>query len=232
MAISIGILAGMGPRSTAPFIDLLVTECQQQYGARDDIDFPLMHIISLPTPFRPGQAVDDAAMIAALTAGIKQLVAAGVDVIAVPCNLAHCYFAEMQQAAAGVPLLHIADSTLLKLPTTARQIMVLATEPTLQSGFYQQRLRDSGYLYSEPPALRGLTTQLIAEIKQHGFSSPDAAILWQQLSALTRQADAVLVACTDITPLIARYPDDQLHLDTAQSLAQATIGYYLSARKS
>lgn len=232
MDISIGVLAGMGPRSTAPFIDLLVTECQQQYGAQDDIDFPLMHIISLPTPFRPGQAVDDTAMITALTDGIKQLVAAGVGVISVPCNLAHCYFDEMQQAAAGVPLLHIADSALGKLPTEARQIMVLATEPTLQSGFYQQRLRDSGYLYSEPPALRGLTTQLIAEIKQHGFSSPDAVILWQQISALTSQADAVLIACTDITPLIARFPDDQLRVDTAQSLAQATISYYHSASQA
>lgn len=232
MDISIGVLAGMGPRSTAPFIDLLVTECQQQYGAQNDIDFPLMHIISLPTPFRPGQAVDDAAMIAALTDGIKQLVAAGVGVITVPCNLAHCYFEEMQQAAAGVPLLHIADSALEKLPTTAREVMVLATEPTLQSGFYQQRLLDNGYVYSEPPALRQLTTQLIADIKQHGFNSPDAASLWQQISTLTCQADTVLIACTDITPLIARFPDNSLRVDTAQSLAQATIRYYHSARQS
>jgi len=29
----IGILAGMGPRSTAPFVDMLVDECQRQYGA-------------------------------------------------------------------------------------------------------------------------------------------------------------------------------------------------------
>lgn len=34
----------MGPRSTAPFIDLVITECQTQYGARDDIDFPRMMI--------------------------------------------------------------------------------------------------------------------------------------------------------------------------------------------
>jgi hypothetical protein len=28
----------MGPRSTAPFVDMVVTECQQKYGARRDID--------------------------------------------------------------------------------------------------------------------------------------------------------------------------------------------------
>jgi protein-disulfide isomerase len=37
---SIGILAGMGLHSTGPFIDMVVSECQRQYGARDDIDFP------------------------------------------------------------------------------------------------------------------------------------------------------------------------------------------------
>jgi len=47
----IGILAGMGPRSTAPFTDLLITECQRQYGAHYDIDFLPMLIYSLPTPY-------------------------------------------------------------------------------------------------------------------------------------------------------------------------------------
>ena len=47
----IGILAGMGPRSTAPFIDLVVNECQLQYGAKYDEEFPKMMIYSLPTPF-------------------------------------------------------------------------------------------------------------------------------------------------------------------------------------
>ena len=45
----IGILAGMGPRSTAPFVDMLVDACQRQYGARYDIDFPPMLIYALPT---------------------------------------------------------------------------------------------------------------------------------------------------------------------------------------
>lgn len=51
MTVSIGVLAGMGPRSTAPFVDMLVTECHIGYGAKYDMDFPKMHIISLPTPF-------------------------------------------------------------------------------------------------------------------------------------------------------------------------------------
>ena len=38
--IMIGILARMGPKSTAPFVDKVVHLCQQIYDAKNDIDFP------------------------------------------------------------------------------------------------------------------------------------------------------------------------------------------------
>jgi aspartate/glutamate racemase len=69
----IGVLAGMGPRSTAPFVDLLVDECQRQYGARYDIDFPPMLIYALPTPFYVDRPIDHAALAAAIAAGLRKL---------------------------------------------------------------------------------------------------------------------------------------------------------------
>ncbi|VGH46765.1 Uncharacterised protein [Klebsiella pneumoniae] len=101
MGVSLGILAGMGPRSTAPFIDMLVTDCQVVCGAKYDMDFPEMHIISLPTPFWPGKKINCSEMIAALQHGIAELVKADVSLIAVPCNLAHCYFDEMNEVREG-----------------------------------------------------------------------------------------------------------------------------------
>ena len=86
MGVSLGILAGMGPRSTAPFIDMLVTDCQVVCGAKYDMDFPEMHIISLPTPFWPGKKINCSEMIAALQHGIAELVKEDVSLIAVPCN--------------------------------------------------------------------------------------------------------------------------------------------------
>lgn len=47
----IGILAGMGPKSTGPFVDTVVAQCQTIYGAKHDMDFPHMMIYSCPTPF-------------------------------------------------------------------------------------------------------------------------------------------------------------------------------------
>jgi len=54
----IGILAGMGPKSTGPFVDTVVTGCQTIYGAKHDMDFPHMMIYSCPTPFYMDRPID------------------------------------------------------------------------------------------------------------------------------------------------------------------------------
>lgn len=42
----------MGPRSTIPFVDMVVDECALlQYGAVYDMDFPAMLIYSLPVTY-------------------------------------------------------------------------------------------------------------------------------------------------------------------------------------
>lgn len=44
-----GILAGMGPKSTGPFVDKVVDQCQKIYGAINDVDFPHMIVQRLST---------------------------------------------------------------------------------------------------------------------------------------------------------------------------------------
>ncbi|MGP2449423.1 aspartate/glutamate racemase family protein [Pantoea stewartii subsp. indologenes] len=235
MSYSLGVLAGMGPRSTAPFIDMLVDECQKQYGARFDIDYPKMHIISLPTPFFPDRVVEDAAMSAALRDGISDLVKAGVNLIAVPCNVAHCYFAEMQEASAGIPVLHIADCALEHLPAETENIAVIATASTLDAGFYQQRLHIAGKRCVSSDPLRAITTGLIALVKQRGFSDPEVITQWRTLISLAQDAgaQALLIACTDISPLLKSHPQQPLPIvDTATSLAEAVIRGFAKMRST
>lgn len=234
MTISIGILAGMGPRSTAPFIDMLISECQSQYAACFDMDFPRMHIISLPTPFWPGERINDQAMIAALRSGVRELVQAGVSFIAVPCNLAHNYFSEMEQAAGDIPLLHIAGSAAQQIPQQVNIVTLLATEPTLEAGYWQQKLRAAGKQIFDTPSLRSLTTTLITCIKQQGYQSETVCGLWQQICGLMEEnhSGAVLVACTDISPLLDSGDYPFVAIDSAASLAKDVIRHYLQLRQA
>lgn len=228
MSVSIGILAGMGPRSTAPFIDMLIEACQEQYGAKYDMDFPEMHIISLPTPFWPGREIIHADMTTALCGGIAQLKAAGVGLIAVPCNLAHGYFARMQEACAGIPLLHIADGSLAALPAEINKVALIATGPTLDAGFYQARLQGRGREVMSSPTMRSLTTALISAIKEKGFADAQVQKGWHTLVSAVEEtgAEAALIACTDISPLAAVCSGSVVMVDTAKSLAEDTIRRY------
>ncbi|EAN5345545.1 aspartate/glutamate racemase family protein [Klebsiella oxytoca] len=233
MSVSVGILAGMGPRSTAPFIEQLINACQELYGAKYDIEFPHMHIISLPTPFWPGRKIDEQEMMNALRSGIVSLKNAGVSLIAVPCNLAHRFFIEMQEVCMGIPLIHIADGAVTSLPDRMQRVALIATEPTLDAGFYQARLQESGKQVICTPEMSLLTTALIAAIKEKGYADIQVHTLWTTLVSLAEaaDADAVLIACTDISPLAANYSGSVFMIDTAKSLAYETIRNYMQLKR-
>lgn len=44
----IGILGGMGSESTALFYQKIIQQCQKQYGAKLDEDYPEIFIYNLP----------------------------------------------------------------------------------------------------------------------------------------------------------------------------------------
>ncbi|MDX7999999.1 aspartate racemase [Xenorhabdus sp. Reich] len=236
MPCSIGVLAGMGPRSTVPFVDMLVDASQALYGAKYDMDFPKMHILSLPTPFYPGQDIDDTQMVQALQSGIADLVRAEVDLIVVPCNLVHRYYSYMEQASAGIPVLHIADSALRKIPSDYTNVAVIGTEPTIDAGFYQERIRAAGKEPVSSTELRSRTTELITLIKAKGFGDKEVIMAWNSVLSCVEalKADVLLLACTDISPLIKSGGIDRpLNIvDAASSLAEEAIHAFYKVKST
>jgi len=94
--VTIGILGGMGAKATAPFVDLVVDQCQALYGASYDNDYPHMMIYSLPTPMYLDRPLDHELVSATVLAGLRRLESTGVDFIAMPCNTAHQYHERLQ----------------------------------------------------------------------------------------------------------------------------------------
>jgi aspartate racemase len=227
----IGILAGMGPRSTAPFLEAVYDQCQLQYGAKYDIDYPPLLVYSLPTPFYLDRPLDHAALQTAILAGLRQLESAGVSLIAMPCNTAHRYFEPLQRAI-GVPLLNIVAEALRDLPSGPRRVALLATPSTLEAGVYQAGLAAAGHPWLHEPEWQERVTALIGMIKAR---AERAAILeaWRGLTAAVRGAgaDTAILACTDLSPLKPETPSGLLALDSGEALAKAVIARYLSLRR-
>ena len=220
---TIGILAGMGPRSTAPFVDMVVSECQRQYGARYDDEFPPMMIYAVPTPFYVDRPIDHTALRAAIVAGLRRLASTGVALIAMPCNTAHIYFGDLA-GAIDVPLLNMVDLGLRALPAGAGRVALLATRPTAAARVYQDALERAGQMVHLDDGLQVQVDRLIQTIK----TAPDRQIaigLWRELLAglVAARVDTALLACTDLNAVSAAVEVGITFVDATACLAAETV---------
>ncbi|MCC2380119.1 aspartate/glutamate racemase family protein [Bacillus wiedmannii] len=216
----IGILAGMGPKSTAPFVDTVVAGCQTIYGAKHDIDFPHMMIYSCPTPFYMDRPIDHEAMKKAIIEGAQKLESTGVSFIAMPCNTAHLYFEELQRSI-SIPILNIVDETLQAIPETAKKVTLLATEATIQAGIYQDGITKRNIEYIHHEKWQEMISQIITFIKSGEVE--EARELWNALVLqLREEVDTVIIACTDLNVVAS-----EDFVDSSQCLAKAVVRMYV-----
>jgi len=221
---TIGILAGMGPKSTAPFIDLVITQCQKQYGAKNDEDFPHIIIYSLPTPFFVDKPIDHEKMKEVVLNGLKRLESFGVDFIAIPCNTVHAYFNYFKKSI-KIPLLNIVDETLKNLGSENHKIALLATTPTVNSNIYQRGIEKAGLKYVSKPEWQKQVDEIIKAIKSG--ENKKANLSWNRLLKLikTENVDMIIVGCTDLN--ILKRPKSIKFVDSTESLAKAVVKKYL-----
>lgn len=218
--VTIGVLAGMGPKSTAPFIDQLMTEYQMNTGAHYDIDFPPILIYSLPTPFYPGKPIDHTLMQSTIAQGLKRLESYGVDLIAMPCNFAHRYFSSLQ-AELKIPLLNMIDETVKCIPSGAKKVAILATKSTMEAGVYQTRLKERGLECVISESVQTRVDQFIAHIKEGKIEKER---FQEFITDVAEGVDQIILACTDLNVLA---PNSSKMIDSMQSLARATVEHYL-----
>lgn len=216
----IGILAGMGPKSTGPFVDTVVAECQTIYGAKHDINFPHMMIYSCPTPFYMDRPIDHEAMKKAIIDGAQKLESTGVEFLAMPCNTAHLYFEELQRSL-SVPILNIVDETLQAIPENTKRVALLATEATVQAGIYQHGIIKRNIEYIHHEKWQESINQIISCIK--GGKIEKAHELWNVLVLQLRdEVDTAIIACTDLNVVAS-----EDFVDSAQCLAKAVVKMYV-----
>ncbi|WP_438432959.1 aspartate/glutamate racemase family protein [Gorillibacterium sp. sgz500922] len=226
----IGILAGMGPKSTGPFVDKVVEECQSIYGAKHDMDFPPMMVYSCPTPFYLDKPLNHQDMETAIIAGAQKLEKTGVDFIAMPCNTAHLYFDQIERAL-SVPLINMIDETVSQIPNHSKRVALLATHPTIQSGVYQAALSKIGIEVIHKEHWQGCVNQMIALIKA-GQLKQAVPFRDKLLSELAKTVDTAIIACTDLNA-IPDHPLDSIGLvDSSTCLARAVVHHHLARLKS
>lgn len=224
----LGVLGGMGPLASAQFM-LRLTLLTPAERDQDHIPAVLWSDPRVPDRTR-GKLSGGDDPLPVLLRGIAGLRQAGCGAIAIPCNTAHGWYDEMQQAA-GAPILHIVDAAaedLRRLDIAPGLIGVMGTQATLNMRLYQERLAGQGWDCITPhqEEMDRLVSPAIAAVKANRVAEAYAPLAEVVGSLARRGATAVVLGCTEIPLGIQAGPQDALAapvVDTIDALARAAI---------
>ncbi|WP_164463865.1 aspartate/glutamate racemase family protein [Bacillus sp. PK3-056] len=222
----IGILAGMGPRSTAPFIESVLDECERQYGAKNDIDFPHMIIYSLPTPFHPKEPIIKEDMVKTLQIGIQSLTEANCDFIAVPCNVVHQFYEDMTKMT-NVPILNIIQETINAIGVQSSKVGLIGTRSTVENQLYQPYLLNNNKDIYWTERIQSQVDQLIYDVKQNR-EMEELIQQWKniELDLTENGVTDVVCVCTDLY-FCGSYTSLNF-FDSSKILAKSLVERYLA----
>ncbi len=229
----LGVLGGMGPLATVDLLDKIIS----QTAADNDQQHAPVVIWNVPQIADRQRALAGTgpSPLPALREGIARLNGAGASHILIACNTAHHWYLALAEDSRA-PIVHIADAILplLQAASGVRQAGLIATQGTLDAGWYQQRLTDVGIKPLLPTAKE--MTELFVPgcyaVKQ-GRLAQGGELLSELCARLNgRGAERLILACTEVAPALAavqsRY--QPLSLDTTLALAQAGVRLWLEHR--
>jgi aspartate racemase len=231
---TIGLIGGLSWESTAPYYRHLNEGVRERLGGLHSarivlwsFDFAQVEALQAEGDWTAAtRLMEDAA---------RRLAGAGAELIVIASNTMH-RMADEVEAAAGLPLIHIADATGLAVRAAGlRRPALLATRYTMEQDFYRGRLAARHRVEAMVPDERGreLVHRIIYEELCVGIVRPQSkAAYLEEIERLRRQgADGVILGCTEVGLLLGPEDTDlpvfdttRLHVEKALDVALATSG--------
>ncbi|MEI2416001.1 amino acid racemase [Orrella sp. JC864] len=231
----LGVLGGMGPLAGASFAlrlaALTPADTDQQH-------IPTLLLNDPRIPDRSSARLQQGAdPLPGMLAGLRQLNAAGVQCVAIPCNTAHLWFESLQQASSA-PILHIVDAAaddLRRQGLASGRIGLMGTAATLALGLYQDILARRGYecLLPTPEEMQDLCIPAIQAVKSNRLEHAQAPAIQCIARLAQRGAQAVVLGCTELPLAVPHAMRQALPVpvtDSIDALALAAIDHYVRAR--
>ena len=221
---TVGVLGGMGPEATADLFAKIVRSTPAQ---RDQDHLRILVDCNPQVPDRTaaiqGRAQSPAPV---LCAGARRLASWGAQLLVIPCNTAHYYHSEIA-AAVSIPVLHIMEETaalILREHPKVRQVGVLASTGTLDTGLYREALAAVGLRELVPGAEeQSLVMQAIYGVKAGRVTEARDQLRSVAAALVSAGAEAIIAGCTEVP--IALGPEDiaALYVDATMALALAAV---------
>lgn len=217
----VGVVGGMGPLATADLFQKII----QSTPAGRDQDHLRIVIDDNPeipdrTAFILGKGADPRPLLIATARNVERL---GASFLAIPCNTAHFFHADIQ-AAVRVPVLHIMKEVARHLHGKVTRAGILASTGTLHTRLYEDNLASFG-IDAVVPSGPGQDEVMdsIYSVKAGDLVKGRELALRAGEKLVSMGAQAVIAGCTEI-PLVLHDGDLAVPvIDATQILAEACV---------
>ncbi len=218
----LGILGGLGPLCGASFYHHIITYTDAKCDAEH---IPVLLDGCSQTPDRSAFLCHKSALdpTADLRFRLKRLCENGADLIAIPCNTAHCFYRALAKES-PIPILHIVTETVAQaIENGVKKVGILGTEATVQSGLYEKEFASVGIPACRLcPSLQADLDALIRAIKAGIAPSPFVLSVFEN-ALFEEGCDAILLGCTELSLCYSDASLPRSHLDSLRILAKRCV---------
>ncbi|HET7203428.1 MAG TPA: aspartate/glutamate racemase family protein [Steroidobacteraceae bacterium] len=228
---TIGLIGGMSWESTVPYYRAINEAVRARLGGLHSaklvlysMDFDEVERLQRADRWDvAGQVLGDAG---------RALAAAGADFVLICANTMH-RVAPAVEAAAGLPLLHIADATAEAILAAGhRRVGLLGTRYTMEQEFYRERLMNPhGLEVMVPDATdRAIVHRVIFDELCRGQVLGASRAEYRRIMAalVSRGAEAVILGCTELPMLVGAADASVPLFDTTALHAQRAVDWALA----
>jgi aspartate racemase len=230
--LRLGLIGGMSWESSALYYRLVNEGVRDALGGLHSADCLLLSVdFAAVEAMQAEGRWDDAAQLLADAA--RTLEAAGADVLLLCTNTMH-KVADDVQAAVGIPLLHLADTTAEAAHRAGlTRVGLLGTAFTMEQDFYVGRLRSRGLEVLVPgPEDRAVVHRVIYDELCQGVIREQSRQEYRRVIAelVAAGAQGVVLGCTEIELLVSQEDCPVPVLPTTRLHAEAAVRLALSGR--
>ena len=226
MKQAVGVIGGVGPMATVYYmqrvIEMTKAGCDQEHINMlvfNDCDIPdRTAFITEKSPDNPLPVmVEDA----------KRLEAAGCGFVVIPCNTAHYFYDELEQAV-EIPVVNIVEETIRYAKARVQDLScvgIMATTGTIVTGTYQKYAERAGLSFAVPDENeQDLLMQIIYDGVKAGKPVPRADFDRVANHLRAKGAQCLILGCTELSVLKRDLPiNDPDVLDSIDVLASETV---------
>jgi aspartate racemase len=224
----IGIIGGMGPFASAYFYKLLLKKSSDNYGARNNDDFPEILIDSVPVPYFISDTVKMEEARKMLVSRVKRMDKFGVGCLGMVCNTGHLLYDDLNKASKSkfLSMINLVADEVKK--RRLKKVCVLATKTTIKFNLYGKVLKACGIEVVYPNLkLQGLHESIIRNMVAGKRVEKEIEELEISTNKLIRDnnLNGVILGCTEL-PLV--FPKDKFTnvIDCIDVLADKMLEKY------